>query len=280
VKILLEANATVTLQTSAGWTALHHAARNGHLKVAKMLLEAKVDVTLQTNGKETALHHAAENGHKEIVKMLLEAKMDVEVQDEGRRTALYHAAENGHLEIVKVLLDVKADVTAQDKDGRTAQKYAAENGHSEVLNMLFDADVGLVHNMDGLTEIQRNLFRIKAFPQRQPIIFKHRPRRNQQIPAPLSGQSKSSIAMPHTAIVGAGIIGASTAYFLTHSGSYNSDHSITILDSNPPGSGASGKSAGFITRHGTGAATAALAELGPGVIQNRKLLADENASAQ
>jgi hypothetical protein len=204
------------------------------------------------------------------------------------------------------------------------------------LDMLLDTEADSVQTVDRWTEIQRLSFRIKAFTQCQPIIFNQRPRRN-QIHAPLSGQSKSSTAKPHTVILGAGIIGASTAYYLTHSRSHNSDHRITILDPNPPGSGASGKSAGFITKNGTGAATAALAELSfelhselaqkhggaekwgyrkcrafsgvvkigrgdrsggslstvplmdqvdelswvkPGVIQNRKLLADVDASAQ
>lgn len=67
--------------------------------------------------------------------------------------------------------------------------------------------------------------------------------------------------MPHTVILGAGIIGASTAYFLSHSPSRKSDYRITILDPCPPASGASGKSGGFIARNWTGAATASLAEL-------------------
>jgi len=67
--------------------------------------------------------------------------------------------------------------------------------------------------------------------------------------------------MLHTVIVGAGIIGTSTAYFLTHSPYMREDHHVTILDPCPPASGASGKSGGFIARNWTGAATASLAKL-------------------
>jgi glycine/D-amino acid oxidase-like deaminating enzyme len=67
--------------------------------------------------------------------------------------------------------------------------------------------------------------------------------------------------MPHTIIVGAGIIGVSTAYYLSSSASYNRDHIITIIDQSPPASGASGKAAGFLSRKWTGSATAPLEEL-------------------
>jgi len=69
--------------------------------------------------------------------------------------------------------------------------------------------------------------------------------------------------MPHTVIIGAGIIGVATAYYLSHSASSSaSDHTITIVDPCTPASGASGKAAGFLSRSGwTGPRTASLEEL-------------------
>jgi glycine/D-amino acid oxidase-like deaminating enzyme len=67
--------------------------------------------------------------------------------------------------------------------------------------------------------------------------------------------------MPHTVIVGAGIIGVSTAYFLSHAPSRGEDHTITILDPSPPASGASGKAGGLISRNWIGGATASLEDL-------------------
>jgi len=65
--------------------------------------------------------------------------------------------------------------------------------------------------------------------------------------------------MPHTVILGAGIIGSSTAYYLSRS--QRVDQHITILDPCPPASGASGASGGFIARDWAGSTTADLAEL-------------------
>ena len=67
--------------------------------------------------------------------------------------------------------------------------------------------------------------------------------------------------MPHTVIIGAGIIGVSTAYYLSHSPSSNTDHIITILDPCTPAAGASGKAAGFLSRNWTGKETSSLENL-------------------
>lgn len=66
--------------------------------------------------------------------------------------------------------------------------------------------------------------------------------------------------MPRTVIIGAGIIGVSTAYYLSHSAS-GKDHVVTIFDPCPPASGASGKAAGFLSRSWTGEETSSLEEL-------------------
>lgn len=67
--------------------------------------------------------------------------------------------------------------------------------------------------------------------------------------------------MPHTVIVGAGIIGVSTAYYLSHSTSYTEEHAVTIVDQSPAALGASGKAAGFLARSWTGDVTAPLEQL-------------------
>lgn len=67
--------------------------------------------------------------------------------------------------------------------------------------------------------------------------------------------------MPHTVIIGAGIIGVCTAFFLSHDPSRIEDHTITILDPSPPASGASGKAGGFIARNWIQNATFSLEDL-------------------
>ena len=58
-----------------GWTALHNAARNGHLECARLLVAAKVDRARKTEGGKTALQIARRHlGPKaEVVKLLKQA---------------------------------------------------------------------------------------------------------------------------------------------------------------------------------------------------------------
>ena len=63
----------------------------------------------------TALHFAASNGHVDVAKVLIQNGADVNaVHNEVKRTALHHAAEYGHVDVAKVLIQNGADVNAVD----------------------------------------------------------------------------------------------------------------------------------------------------------------------
>ncbi|KAJ8960744.1 hypothetical protein NQ318_020037 [Aromia moschata] len=90
----------VDARDSAGYTALHYAARNGHLDTCRFLVDRGADVDAVTRaGKATALSRAALAGKHEVVEYLLSKKADPFVADVDGRTALHRAAENGHLAI-------------------------------------------------------------------------------------------------------------------------------------------------------------------------------------
>ena len=56
-------------------TALHWAAEQGHMAVARRLLKAgaQIDETMPINGA-SALHLVADHGHSEVLQLLLEAR--------------------------------------------------------------------------------------------------------------------------------------------------------------------------------------------------------------
>lgn len=81
-------NTNIDAVDEKGWTALHHAAKNGELKEVKRLLAAgaNVDVTTKQDindvfSRSTPLHLASHYAHVEIAKMLLDQGADIEVRD-------------------------------------------------------------------------------------------------------------------------------------------------------------------------------------------------------
>lgn len=157
----------VNTQDSDGGTALHVAAKNGHIAAAKQLLETYADTNLEDNSGETALHCASRNGDKAIVELLLsyganvmkkdtrgwgaldwaviEGKDDVvqillehgvDAEANGRNEALFLAAGEGHATTVQMLLDNGAEVDAQDWLGSTAMDFAAPGGYEKTVRVL------------------------------------------------------------------------------------------------------------------------------------------------
>ena len=58
----------------------------------------------------SALHHAAREGYKEVVRLLIDNGADVSSIDKNGWSALHHAVYTGHLEVVRLLIDGGADM--------------------------------------------------------------------------------------------------------------------------------------------------------------------------
>jgi ankyrin repeat protein len=74
-----------------GMTALHYAAREGHLEAVRALVEAGVDLNLVNGDKFTPLVMAITNGHFELAKYLLDHGADPKPASLSGMTALYAA---------------------------------------------------------------------------------------------------------------------------------------------------------------------------------------------
>lgn len=126
---------------NAGYTALHYAARAGHLGVCGILLEAGIGVDVRTHaGGVTALHRAAMMGRDKIIQLLLTHKADALLQDCDGKTALHRAAEKGHRESCRILLQPGAASSAKtitDNKGHLPEDLINES--SPELKALFKA---------------------------------------------------------------------------------------------------------------------------------------------
>jgi len=86
-----------------GWSALHYAATNGHLKIAAYLLEKNAYVDPESPNKTTALMMAARGGHIEVVKLLLDNDADLAKINSVKMTAIDFAEQHNQSEIAEGL---------------------------------------------------------------------------------------------------------------------------------------------------------------------------------
>jgi len=98
----------------------------------------------------TALAHAARNGHGALVERLLGMGVDPNATSADGWTALHLAARAGHREVVRLLLDRGARVDAKTEDGWTPWMLAAREGHDEVAQSLRTAGAGAGDAVAGL----------------------------------------------------------------------------------------------------------------------------------
>ena len=151
----------------SGWTALHSAAHNNTVRVAKLLIErgATIDIREQKY-HSTPLGHAVWAGNQDMIDLLGGVSRDVialaragklerlrVVLDEDPslaqatrdgRTALFFlsAPEERAVEIAELLLARGVDPQFQDADGLTAADAATKSGLEELADLLRDAAVG------------------------------------------------------------------------------------------------------------------------------------------
>jgi ankyrin repeat protein len=132
VRSLLEDGADPNAAQGDGLSALHLAAQEGNLEIAKLLIDARANVEAETRiGAYTPLHLASGGGHTPVVGALLDAGANTgAVSSTTGATALHLAAKalNGE-GVIKLLLKKGALVDARESQGgQTALMLAASYG--------------------------------------------------------------------------------------------------------------------------------------------------------
>lgn len=135
---------------NAGWTPLHEAAHNGHLRVAEMLLDYGGGSELLDAGDNdgrTSLHVACQRGHIDIVRLLVHKGANLEAKSHEGITPLRMACLSSHVDIARYLVERGAHVDARDADGRTTLMVFLSAAATAIVPIVVDnvTDSNLIH---------------------------------------------------------------------------------------------------------------------------------------
>jgi ankyrin repeat protein len=124
---------------TTGSTALHWAARNGHVGTVRTLIDRGAVVDVTDNAGRTPLAGAATNGHGMIIEVLLARGATIDSRTNSGATPIHLAARNGKVTAIKLLAAVSgANLDSSENDGRTPLSWAAMHGHSLAAKTLLE----------------------------------------------------------------------------------------------------------------------------------------------
>lgn len=155
-RVLIDNGAEIDCQMTDGNTPLVIASYYGCFDFVRYCIGAGAKVNHQIHDGASALMMASLRGHYDIVCLLVRAGACVDHWVNNGSTALIMAAEHGYLDIVKALIAAKADLNHQNDDGTTALIAASSNGHIEVVRKLVvaGANMDLKRFRDGWTALK------------------------------------------------------------------------------------------------------------------------------
>ena len=149
VQALLSEGVNPNFAQGDGLTALHVAAQEGNIEIAKVLIRAGATVEVRTRlGEYTPLHLASAGAHSALVRTLLDAGADPRaVTTTTGVTPLHLAAKVFQGEgVIRLLLERGVVVDAREaRGGQTPLMFAAASGRAEAAKELlrYGADPGI-----------------------------------------------------------------------------------------------------------------------------------------
>jgi len=126
----------VELRTAQDESPLMMASLKGQLDLARKLVDRGADVN---KPGWTPLHYAATNGHLKVMELLLNENAYIDAASPNGTTPLMMAAHYGSPAAVKLLLEAGADPTIRNQLGLTAIDFAYRANRTDAAEMIAEA---------------------------------------------------------------------------------------------------------------------------------------------
>ena len=126
---------TMDAPDADGDTALIVAARCDRLETVQLLLKRKADPTIRNELGSTALHAAARGGHVGVARLLI-GKCNVDSRDNAGHTPLHDSVWNCHDDMARLLVEAGASALITNKTGDTPLTTALKLGDPALSSMV------------------------------------------------------------------------------------------------------------------------------------------------
>ena len=144
VRTLIKSGIDVSARTKKGSTAMHLAARYGHLDIVKLLQKNGADIhALSTNKNDTPLMRAAGWGQRNVIDYLISQDTEVDIQTKHGWTAALSTARHHKLDTLKLFIEHGADIRKTTNSGWTILMLAAKGKKYKTMEFLLQQDLDL-----------------------------------------------------------------------------------------------------------------------------------------
>ena len=144
VRTLIKSGIDVSARTKKGSTAMHLAARYGHLDIVKLLQKNGADIhALSTNKNDTPLMRAAGWGQRNVIDYLISQDTEVDIQTKHGWTAALSTARHHKLDTLKLFIEHGADIRKTTNSGWTILMLAAKGKKHKTMEFLLQQDLDL-----------------------------------------------------------------------------------------------------------------------------------------
>ena len=156
VQWLLDMDFDMEVSNVIGQTALHHAAKVGHMECLELLLKRGANLHAVDIRGQTCLHLAVQSGNINVVSLLVNMGANLNAMHSSAQTCLALASGKGHDELVEFILKTNTDVEANNLE--SALCLASSNGHQISARLLLDSGAN-VNGPNGIRYWNSPLFR-------------------------------------------------------------------------------------------------------------------------